>query len=95
MGALPLVSEFSKTKKGTTTSFLEFTCHTKENSYQITTEKDKGLWLLDTLKQLSPQNKPQTFNQLKINFENQFEHFELFWYSKPITILRDSGLLVL
>ena len=90
-----LVSEFSKTKKGTTKDFLEFTFHDTVDSYQITTEKDKGLWLLETLEQLSPQNKPQTFGQLKTNFELQFEDFELFWYSKPIAVLRDSGLLVL
>ncbi|MGB0981754.1 MAG: B12-binding domain-containing radical SAM protein [Winogradskyella sp.] len=95
LGAMPLVSEFSKTKKGTTTHFLEFTFHNTEGSYQITTKKDKGLWLLETLKLLSPQNKTQTFSQLKTNFETQFEHFELFWYSKPINVLRDLGLLVL
>lgn len=95
LGAMPLVSEFSKTKKGKTTHFLEFTFHNTEGSYQITTKKDKGLWLLETLKLLSPQNKTQTFSQLKTNFETQFEHFELFWYSKPINVLRDLGLLVL
>lgn len=95
LGAMPLVSEFSKTKKGKTTHFLEFTFHNTEGSYQITTKKDKGLWLLETLKLLSPQNKTQTFSQLKTHFETQFEHFELFWYSKPINVLRDLGLLVL
>jgi len=95
LGTLPLVSEFSKTKKGTTKDFLEFTFHDTADSYQITTEKDKGLWFLNTLKQLSPQNKPQTFGQLKTNFETQFEDFELFWYSKPVNVLRDIGLLVL
>ena len=95
LGTLPLVSEFYKTKKGTTKDFLEFTFHDTADSYQITTEKDKGLWLLETLEQLSPQHKPQTFGQLKANFETQFEDFELFWYSKPIAVLRDTGLLVL
>ena len=59
-------------------------------------EKDKGLWLLELLKLISLQNKPQTFGQLKTNFENHFkDDFELFWYSKPIDVLRDSGLLIL
>lgn len=95
LGGLPLVSEFSKTKKGKTIDYLEFTFHDTSESYQIKLEKDKGLWLLDTLEDITPQNNPQTFKQLKANFENQFEDFELFWYSKPIDVLRDSGLLVL
>ena len=95
LGTLPLVSEFSKTKKGRTTDFLEFTFHDTTDSYQITVEKDKGLWLLDCLEQITPQHKPQSFKQLKISFENQFEDFELFWYSKPIDTLRGYGLLVL
>jgi hypothetical protein len=96
LGTTPIITEFSKTKKGNTKDFLEFTFHNTEESCQITTEKDKGLWLLEILEQLTPQNKPQTFGQLKTNFENQFpDDFELFWYSKPIDILRNSGLLVL
>ncbi len=95
LGTLPLVEEFSKTKKGTTKDFLEFTFHNTVETYQITTEKDIGLWLLETLELLAPQNKPQTFKQLKTSFETQFEDFELFWYSKPVDVLRDSGLLVL
>ncbi|NRD24762.1 radical SAM protein [Winogradskyella litoriviva] len=95
LGGLPLVSEFSKSKKGKTIDYVEFTFHDAVESYQITLEKNKGLWLLDTLEDLSPQNKPQTFKQLKANFETQFEDFELFWYSKPIDILRGFGLLVL
>ena len=95
LGALPLVSEFSKTKKGTTKDFLEFTFHDTAESYQITLEKDKGLWLLDILEDITAQNKPQSFKQLKTNFETQFEDFELFWHSKPIDVLRNSGLLVL
>ena len=92
---IPLAKEFSKTKKGTTNDFLEFTFHNTSETYQITTEKDKGLWLLEILKHGTPQNKAQSFGHLKTNFETQFEDFELFWYSKPIHVLRDSGLLVL
>jgi hypothetical protein len=39
--------------------------------------------------------KPLVFNELKTSFENKFEHFELFWYSKPINEMREQGLLVL
>ena len=33
--------------------------------------------------------------QTSKDFETHFENFELFWYSKPINVLRDKGLLVL
>lgn len=95
LGSMPLVAEFSKTKKGTTKDFLEFTFHDTTDSYQITLEKEKGLWLLDILEDITPQHKPQSFKQLKTSFETEFEDFEVFWHSKPIDILRDSGLLVL
>ena len=95
LGTLPLINEFSKTKKGTTKDFLEFTFHDIIDTYQITTEKKKGMWLLEILEQLSPQNKPKSFGHLKTDFEKQFEDFELFWYSKPIHVLRAHSLLVL
>jgi hypothetical protein len=95
LGTLPLVNEFSKTKRGTTKDFLEFTFHDSVDSYNITIEKDKGLWFLEMLEQLTPQNKTQSLGHLKTNFETQFEDFELFWYSKPIHVLRSHGLLVL
>jgi hypothetical protein len=95
LGTFPLVTEFSKTKKGNTKYFLEFTFHDTVETFQISTEKDKGLWLLAILKQLTPQNKPKTFKQLKTDFETQIEDFELFWYSKPIDVLRAHGLLIL
>ena len=40
LGTLPLLSEFSKTKKGTTKAFLEFTFHDTADSYKITLEKE-------------------------------------------------------
>lgn len=95
LGTSPLTNEFSKNKRGTTKNFLEFTFHDTLNSFKITTEKEKGHWLLNILEQITPQNKPKTLGDLKTNFENQFEDFELFWYSKPIHVLRSHGLLVL
>ncbi len=96
LGRLPLVAEFSKTKRGETKNFLEMTFHDKIETFQIITEKEKGEWFLDTLELLSPNNEKQlSFSQLKVDFETHFEDFELFWFSKPIFTLRDYGLLVL
>ena len=58
-------------------------------------ESEHGEWFLDILDRLSiNEEEVFTFALLKENFEEQFENFELFWYSKPILILRENGLLM-
>ena len=93
LGNMPLINEFSKKTK----QLLELTFHNTNNSFSIVTDKDKGNWFLNHLEtSLSPYNdKLQSFSQLKTNFETQFEDFELFWFSKPMLVLRKNGLLVL
>ncbi|MFI1745766.1 B12-binding domain-containing radical SAM protein [Thalassobellus sediminis] len=93
LGNMPLVSEFSKKKK----QLLELTFHNTSNSFSILTDKDKGNWFLDHLEtSLSPYNDTlQSFSLLKTDFETQFNDFELFWFSKPMLVLRENGLLVL
>ncbi len=96
IGGKPLVEVFSKSKKGNSWEMLKMIFHEKTHSYSIALEKDKGEWLLSVLDLLSVNNeKKNTFNELKLNFENTgYEDFELFWHSKPITILRENGLLL-
>ncbi|MGB1210958.1 MAG: B12-binding domain-containing radical SAM protein [Lacinutrix venerupis] len=96
LGHLPLVEERTKTKKGFTNEFLDLTFHDKTETLQITLNKAEGEWLLHTLETLKPKNgKPQSFSALKKDYENQFQNFELFWFSKPLQKLKDFGLLVL
>ena len=40
-------------------------------------------------------SKVYTFQEVKSDFEQRLEDFELFWYSKPVSTLREFGLLVL
>ncbi|MFH4966044.1 B12-binding domain-containing radical SAM protein [Gaetbulibacter sp. M235] len=95
LGNKPLVNSQNRTKKGQTWEMLNITFHDETDSFQISLEKERGLWLLDMLELVTPRNKPLSFGNLKANFETKFENFELFWFSKPILKLRDSGLLVL
>jgi hypothetical protein len=95
IGPLPITSERVKKKKGMTWQQLELSFHTKVNKYEITVDKDKGEWLLSSLEKLKPENKPLSYGQLKKDYESHLEDFELFWYSKQITGLREHGLLVL
>jgi len=96
LGGWPLVSSFTKTKRGVSREIFQMTFHDKTGSVDVTMDKEYGEWFLDNLERLSINDEePFTFATLKENFEEQFENFELFWYSKPVNILRESGLLVL
>jgi hypothetical protein len=95
LGGEPLAREQSKVKKGKSWETLQLTFHDKRDSFQISVDKDKGEWLLNALPGLSPSaDKRRQYGQLKADFEQRFDNFELFWYSKPIQKLKDYGLLV-
>ncbi|WP_430400342.1 B12-binding domain-containing radical SAM protein [Flavobacterium sp.] len=96
IGGIPLVETFTKSKKGNSWEMIKLFFHQKTHSFEISLEQDKGNWLLEKLKFLSVSNEQRfTFQQLKNDFELQFEDFELFWYSKPINTLKEFGLLTL
>jgi len=96
LGNMPLVSEFTKTKRGQTRHLLQLAFHTKTACIELVLEKETGAWFLDVLETLIPTSEKQTsFKQLKTDFETHFEDFELFWYSKPVQNIKELGLLVL
>jgi hypothetical protein len=96
LGTKPLITETSKTKKGYTYYTLQATFHSKTDTFTMTFDKHQGTWFLNILERLSPNNAQlPSFSELKKDYETQFEDFELFWFSKPMNILRDNGLLVL
>ncbi|HZJ37127.1 MAG TPA: radical SAM protein [Gillisia sp.] len=96
LGGMPLVDEQIKTKRGITRHQLKMTFYDTTETFQIIMEKEVGDWLLNVLEQLTPHHEKQlSFAQLKSSFEIHFEDFELFWFSKPIRLLKEHGLLVL
>jgi hypothetical protein len=96
LGTKPLLTEFSKTKKGETYHSLKLTFHNTTDTFEVILDKDKGTWFFNTLDSLSPpNNRLPSFSELKKDFETHFEDFELFWFSKPINQLKNNGLLVL
>lgn len=94
LGTSPTLSERTKTKKGKSWKQLQMTFHNTTDMFEITTDFDKGQWLSEMLEKLKPHCKPRTHGQLKTDFESRFDNFELFWYSKPIEILREEGLVI-
>jgi len=96
LGGMPLIDEQIKTKRGITRHQLKMTFYDTTETFQIIMEKEVGDWLLNVLEQLTPHHEKQlSFAQLKSSFEIHFEDFELFWFSKPIRLLKEHGLLVL
>ncbi|MDD4921930.1 MAG: radical SAM protein [Bacteroidales bacterium] len=96
LGSSPIVTPTSKIKKGENRQMLVLTFHEKTERFRLSLEKDQGTWLLKTLEKLRINEKsPLTFSDLKSDFEKELEDFELFWYSKAITTLREHGLLTL
>ena len=96
LGTKPLVTETSKTKKGQTYYTLQAMFHSTTDTFTITLDKNHGTWFLNVLEKLSPNNSQLlAFSDLKKDFETQFEDFELFWFSKPMNVLRENGLLIL
>ena len=96
LGNSPELTFKTKTKKNTTYHQVQLLFHNKRDAFTITTNKEEGLWLVNTLKTLTPSaGKQRSFKELKTDFEKQFNHFELFWFSKPIQRLQENGLLSL
>ena len=94
-GAKPLVEFFTKSKKGNSWEMATLTFHENTNVFSINLEKEKAVWLLETIDEISiHSNKNLTFNQLKAKYELDFDDFELFWYSKPMQILKENGVIL-
>ena len=71
------------------------TFHEKTNVFSINLEKEKAVWLLETIDEISiHSNKNLTFNQLKAKYELDFDDFELFWYSNPMQTLKENGVIL-
>lgn len=96
IGSSPQVEYFTKSKKGMQWEVARLTFHDKTASFAVTLDKAKADWFMKVLPLLDvTHEKPLSFGQLKESFEAGLDDFELFWYSKPINTLRESGLLVL
>ncbi|WP_426094979.1 B12-binding domain-containing radical SAM protein [Flavobacterium sp. DSR2-3-3] len=96
LGGKPFLEHFTKSKKGNSWEMMTLTFHDKKESFSIQTNKNEGEWLVEMLQKISVSNaKIYNYQEVKADFESLLEDFELFWYSKPIKILREFGLLVL
>lgn len=90
-----IAENYIKTKKQNSWAYTQLTFHLKTNIIKIDLEQEKAEWLIKTLKENSTDNaKKITLQQLKIQFEENLEDFELFWFSKPMQQLKDNGVVL-
>jgi len=84
-----------KNKKKYSGTFTLLTFHLKTNIVKVELEQEKAEWLMAILKENSVNNsKKATIQQLKNDFEENFEDFELFWFSKPMQQLKENGVIL-
>jgi hypothetical protein len=97
LGGKPTVEYFTKTKKGQSWEMASLAFHDKKESFSIQTGRAEGDWLVQLLAKISAaQGKIKNYGEVKTDFENSgLEHFELFWHSAPMKVLKASGLLQL
>ncbi|MDZ7936529.1 MAG: B12-binding domain-containing radical SAM protein [Emticicia sp.] len=95
LGKKPLVNYTSTTKKGQVFQTANLTFHDKKETFSIKLNQAQGDWLVQILDKISTKNKKvYTFQEIKADYEAAgFQDFELFFYNKPVNILRDYGLL--
>ena len=96
LGNTPSTEIITKSKKGKSWQVMLLNFNTKKENFSVQTNVNEGKWLVSVLDRLHISNsKTLNYNDLKTDFETNLEDFELFWYSKTVSILRIHGLLVL
>lgn len=95
LGSKPQIYTFTKSKKGVSWEMAKLTFHDKKDSVEIQLNTSHAEWFCHLLEKISVSNGQLiSFQTIKTDFEDQFDDFELFWFSKPIQKLGDFGLLV-
>ncbi len=96
IGDLPKIIYHSKTKQGQVKQIVEMEFSNEFEDFVISLEKETGEWLLNLLEKTSLFNLSEyLYQSAKSDFESKFNDFDLFWLSKPISKLRENGLLLL
>jgi hypothetical protein len=84
-----------KTKKKYHYTYTQITVHLKTNIVTIDLDEGHAEWLMKMFNEYSIENiKKPTLQQLKTNFEENFENFELFWFSKSMQQLKENGVIL-
>ncbi|WP_066436260.1 B12-binding domain-containing radical SAM protein [Chryseobacterium sp. CCH4-E10] len=84
-----------KIKKKYNYTYTKIIVHLKTNIVTVDFDEGHAEWLMKIFNEYSIENiKKPTLQQLKTDFEENFENFELFWFSKPIQQLKENGVIL-
>lgn len=84
-----------KTKKKAVYPYTKITAHLKTNVVSIDLDQQQAEWLMNIFQENTIENpKKLTLQQLKINFEQNLDDFELFWFSRPMQQLKENGVIL-
>jgi hypothetical protein len=84
-----------KNKKKYIYTYTKITFHLKTNIVSVDLEQEHAEWLMKMFSDYPIENlKKPTLQQLKTQFEENFEDFELFWFSKPMQQLKENGVIL-
>lgn len=97
LGSSPKVRTAIKRKKNRQYENVVLTIQLKSKTLELVFEKQEGLWLAEKLDYLHIRNSSgYSLKTLQADYEEKTQgDFILFWNSKSLLKLRDSGLLVL
>ncbi len=97
LGTKPVIDYFTKNKKGRQWEMAELKFFDKKGELGLQIAKQQAEWIIKFLQNIGPDSKQlMTLREVKADYETVTgEDFEPFWYGKPISTLRQNGLLVL
>ncbi len=94
LGNVPTAQLISHRKKGKERQILSLTFHETTATFTVDFEPELGEWMHQLLLRLQLSNQFNcTYQSLKEEYLQHFENFELFWYSKPLELLKNNGLV--
>lgn len=89
------VELFNKKINNSSTSFTKLKFHLNTNLISIELPTEKANWFLRIIKENTLASAQKiTLQNLKIDYEKDFEDFELFWFSKQMNLLKESGAIL-
>jgi hypothetical protein len=89
------IENFVKKTRAGAFEYTRLTFHLKSNIVKIELEENQADWLMKIFNENSTDNpKKITLQQLKSQFKETFEDFELFWFSKQIQQLKENGIIL-
>lgn len=90
-----IAENYIKTKKQNSWAYTKITFHLKTNIVSVDLEQEKADWLIKIIAENTFETpKRITLQQIKNQFEEYFDDFELFWFSKPMQQLKENGIIL-